>query len=117
MRVLTAKNPRIVQDNLYANWHPWKISEFCGSDLQSHPLCDVFIYFFFRYDVPEGDRSERVSEADEGQTGAGRGILAGRKICLKIKRTGKVRLVDPDLKNPDASFYLTRPRFYVTSNL
>ncbi len=42
MRVLTAKNPRIVQDNLYANWHPWKISEFCGSDLQLHSICDFF---------------------------------------------------------------------------
>jgi hypothetical protein len=30
MPVITAKNPRIVQDNLYANWHPWKINEFCG---------------------------------------------------------------------------------------
>jgi hypothetical protein len=67
----------------------------------------TFFYFFFRYDVPEGDRSERVSEADEGQTGAGRGILAGSKISFKIKRTDKVRVADSDLMKLDASFYLT----------
>jgi hypothetical protein len=74
------------------------------------------LFFFFRYDVPEGDRSERVSEADEGETGAGRGILTGSKISFKIKRTDKVRVADSDLMKLDASFYLTIHRFFVTNN-
>jgi hypothetical protein len=43
-------------------------------------------------------------------------LLAGGKICFKIERTDKDRVADSDSLNPDASFYLTIHRFYVTNN-